>query len=126
MTLPPTIHGEISVFGDTTETSVYTAECTVGWDAAATTALVAGHDILLPVPAETGPGSLDGGGNGKVSKTAAITLKGEVFPTSVSTTTPSEIPVTGNYLVGSPRIEPYKARWFQCHVQVVNASVFAV
>ena len=126
VTLPPTIHGAITVANTAAPSSTFTADCSVGWTASGTAASVAGYDILLPVPAESGPGSLDGGGTGEVSEQASLVLTASVTPTSLSATTPTAIPVSGNYVVGSPRIEPYKARWFQCHVQVINASVFAV
>lgn len=126
VTLPPTIHPEITLSGTTSDSAVYTADCTVGWEASGTAATVATYDICLPIPANDGSaGVLDGGGTGEVAETATITLKGSVTPTVLPATTPDAIPVTGLYLVGAPRIEPYKAHWFQCHVQIVDASVFA-
>jgi hypothetical protein len=125
--LPPTIHGAITISNTTPPASTYTAACSVGWTSNFTAATVAGYSIALPVPAETGPGNLDpaDSGTGTVSDTATVALSASVSPTSLSATTPAAIPVTGLYMVGSPRIEPYKARWFQCHAQVINATILA-
>jgi hypothetical protein len=125
--LPPTIHGEITITGTTPPASTYTAECSVEWVSAFTDATVAGYSIALPVPSKSSAGVLDPSkqDEGVVSDTATVILSGAVNPTSLSATTPAAIPVTGLYMVGSPRIEPYKARWFQCHAQVINATILA-
>ena len=125
--LPPTIHGAITISNTTPPASTYTANCSVGWSSYFTAATVATYSIALPIPAESGPGNLDpsNAASGTVSDTATVALSGLVSPTTLSATTPAAIPVTGLYMVGSPRIEPYKARWFQCHAQVIDATILA-
>jgi hypothetical protein len=125
--LPPTIHGLINLTNTTPPSSTYTANCEVGWVSSYTAATVATYSIALPVPAETGPGDLDPANNaeGTVSEEATVVLTGAVTPTSLAATTPAAIPVTGKYLVGSPRIEPYEHEWFRCQAFVVDASILA-
>lgn len=127
VTLSPTIHGSVTVSNSTPPSASYTATCSAGWNSIYTAATVATYSIGLPIPSNSGPGDLDptSGSTGTVSDTATVVLNGSVTPTSLSATTPSAIPVSGLYLVGSPRIEPYKARWFRCHAQVIDASVLA-
>lgn len=124
--IPQVIHGAITVSNTTPPSSSYTAECSVGWSSAFTAASTAGYSIGLPIPSSSDAGNLDptSGSTGTVTDTATLELSASVTPTSLSATTPSAIPTSGLYLVGSPRIEPYKARWFRCHAQVVDASVF--
>lgn len=129
--LPPTIHGAITVSDTTPPSATYTATCSAGWTSyhAPTGLTVAGHNIALPVPANDGSaGSIDpsNGTAGSVSTTATISLSASVTPTSLSATGgETSIPTSGKYIVGSPRIEPYKARWFRVHAIVIDASVFA-
>lgn len=125
--LPETIHGKIDLTNPTPGvTTSFTATCSAGWNSVFTSATVAGHSIALPIPSNSDAGDLDptSGGSGTVSQTTTINLTYGVTPTSLAATTPSEIPTSGLYMVGSPRIEPYKARWFRCSAQVVDASVF--
>ena len=125
--LPPTIHGAITVSNTSAPSATYTADCSVGWTPSFTAATVATYSIALPTPAESGPGTLDptSGVAGEVSETATVALTGAVSPASLAATTPAAIPTSGLYMVGSPRVEPYKARWFKCSAQVINANVLA-
>jgi hypothetical protein len=121
--LQESIHPAITISNTTPPAGTYTAECTVGWDSSFTAATVASYNIALPVPSSSGAGNLDpsSGGSGTVTKTATVTLGGSVTPTTLAATTPTEIPISGKYLVGPLRIEPYKAKWFRCHAIVFDA-----
>jgi hypothetical protein len=97
VTIPPTIHGGISISGAETRKKTVTA-----------TALSStGPTVNFP--------------SITVTDTASHELKGDVNPKNLPATTPDKIPTSGQYIVKS-EVTPYKWGWFRCSAVVVDAS----
>jgi hypothetical protein len=94
--ISPTIHGEITLSGDTTKSASVTAHASASWQ---------GYNFPSI--------------NAQVGASASAT--GSVYPTTLPATTPSEIPSTGTYVVKS-KVEPYKWGWARCHAVLIDAS----
>lgn len=95
--IPPCIHGEITI-SDNTDTATASASCDVGWT-----------------------GGTGGFPAVDAAATGSKTANGAVSPTTLSATTPAEIPSSGYYLVAS-KIQPYDDGWVQCYAEVINAA----
>jgi hypothetical protein len=95
--ISPTIHGVITLSGDTTKSSSVTAYANASW---------AGYGGFPSV-------------NAQMAASASAT--GSVYPTTLDATTPSDIPSTGIYVVKS-KVEPYKWGWARCYAVLIDAS----
>ena len=99
ITIPPTIHGQITISGGTSKTRSVSANAAVGW-----------YGNNFPTV--------------QVASNLQTTVSAKVSPTSLSATSPTAIPTTGKYIVKSS-IEPYKWGWVRCAAVVIDASVLA-
>jgi hypothetical protein len=100
VTIPPTIHGSITISGAEAKTKVVTAT------AAATNSPFGGFPSI------------------NTSATATHTLNADVNPKTLAATTPVEIPKTGKYILKS-EVVPYKWGWARCSAVVLDATVLA-
>ena len=100
ITIPPTIHGALSLTGTTEDSVEITAAAEVGW---------------------SGPHNFP-----TVSATASATetVSGKVEPTSFSATSPSTYPTSGNYLVDC-KVSPGRLGWLRCMAEIFDASNLA-
>jgi hypothetical protein len=100
VTIPPTIHGAITISGAEAKTKLVTSNCNSG------TGLVSNFPFVLTAAA------------------ASHTLNADVNPKTLPATTPTEIPKTGKYILKS-EVVPYKWGWARCSAVVLDASVLA-
>jgi hypothetical protein len=99
VTLPPTIHGAITIVNAEERTKEITAFAQIGWQG-------------FNFPTVT------------AVSTARKTVKADVNPKTLAATSRPAIPTSGVYLVKSS-IEPYKWGWVKCAAVVVDAAVLA-
>jgi hypothetical protein len=100
VTIPPTIHGAITISGAAAKTKLVTSNCNSG------TGPVNNFPFVLTAAA------------------ASHTLNADVNPKSLAATTPVEIPKTGKYILKS-EVVPYKWGWARCSAVVLDATVLA-
>lgn len=100
VTIPPTVHGEITISGDTTKSRKVEAISSVGW--------------------------IGFGGFPTISKTTEkdMTAAGSVTPTTLTATSPSAIPTSGLYLVDVD-VRMWKYGYSMVFATVLDASIFA-
>jgi hypothetical protein len=97
VTIPPTIHGALTIDGAELKEKKVTAQ------------------------ARSSTGATTNFPNITVQDKAEHTLKADVNPKSLPATTPTQIPTTGKYVVKS-EVSPYKWGWFRCSAVVVDAA----
>jgi hypothetical protein len=100
VTIPPTIHGAITISGAEAKTKLVTSNCNSG------TGPVNNFPFVLTAAA------------------ASHTLKADVNPKTLEATTPTVIPTSGKYILKS-EVVPYKWGWARCSAVVLDASVLA-
>ena len=99
VTLPPTIHGAITIANAQLRTKEITAFAKIGWQ---------GFNFPTVL----------------AQSTARKTVEADVNPKTLAATSRPAIPTSGVYLVKSS-IEPYKWGWVKCAAVVVDAAVLA-
>jgi hypothetical protein len=100
VTIPPTIHGPIIIWGAEKKEKNVTSQ------------VISGTGATINFPYVT------------VTQSALHKLTADVTPKTLAATTPSEIPKTGLYVVQS-QVVPYKWGWARCSAVVFNATIFA-
>lgn len=100
VTIPPTIHGLITITNTASPSQTASGTAAVEW---------------------VGAGGLD---SVDVNITASRVASGSVSPVSVAATSPSAIPTAGIYLVDS-KVEPYDFGYAKVFAETIDASVFA-
>jgi hypothetical protein len=118
VTLPPTLHGAISVTTPTHAAVNITAHAEAKWigDAGGTLEESTGlpeWDTVNGFPSVTS------------EQDSVASATGSISPTSLTATVPTAIPTSGVYLVDS-KVEPYDFGYAKVYAETVDASVFSL